>query len=86
MYPVRINDSSDGGCARVGDDDADDGGDDDDDLDDGAGAVIDADGGAREGDGAGLLVAMVALVAGALVVGPGWSVPNRRRYEEEHYW
>jgi len=33
-----------------------------------------------------LLEAVLAVVAGALVVGPGWSVPDRRRYEEEHYW
>ena len=33
-----------------------------------------------------LLEAVLAVVAGALVVGPGWSFPDRRRYEEEHYW
>ena len=33
-----------------------------------------------------LLEAVLAEVAGALMVGPGWSVPDRRRYEEEHYW
>ena len=58
VYPVRINDRSEGGCARGGIDDDDDGDDDvdddgADDVDDnGAGAVVDADGGARDGNGA----------------------------------
>ena len=61
VYPVRINDRSEGGCARGGindddggDDDVDDSGDDDvDDDGAGAGTVVDADGGARDGSGAG---------------------------------
>ena len=54
VYPVRINDSSEGGCVRGGiDDDGDDGDNVDDVDDDGAGAVVDTDGGARDGTGAG---------------------------------
>ena len=80
VYPVRINDSSEGGCARGGIDDDDNG-------DDNVDAVVDADSGARDGSGASEPVGGGVGGSSSGASGrTGWSVPDRRRYEEEHYW